>query len=183
VTSGLPSWTKDVGTLIGLGLSLVAVVRLVASGWSAFLEALTWVGGACLIAITLFCLFAALKPNKADAPEDEKPSLGNRAFFASVAIVLPVASLWMLSMGAKWILWIAGASILGATGVFIYLSYQGRQFLQRPSLRRCPDCAEDVKEEAHVCVFRPGLLARGRLGHRAGQRSPSRSGRPSVATC
>jgi hypothetical protein len=36
VKSGLPSWVKEVGALIGFVLSVVAFVRLAASGWSAF---------------------------------------------------------------------------------------------------------------------------------------------------
>ena len=50
----MPSWLTRIGALIGFVLSVVALVRLVASGWSAFWEALTWAGVVCVIGFTAF---------------------------------------------------------------------------------------------------------------------------------
>jgi len=157
VTSGLPPWTKEIGAVIGFVLSVVAFVRLAASGRSAFWEMLMWVGGVFLIAFVLLCLLAVLKPNKEDTPEDQRLSLGQRATAAAVGIFLSVLSLWRLSTGDEAVLRIAGASILGFTAFLIYQLVQERrqeQLRERAkSVKKCPDCAEEVKAEAHVCRY------------------------------
>ncbi len=156
VTSGLPSW-KEIGALIGFVLSAVAFVRLAASGWSAFWEVLMWVGGVFLIAFTLLCLFAVLKPNTENTPEERKLTLGQRAAAAVLGIGVSGLALWRLSTGDKAVLRIAGASILFFTGLLIYQLLQERreeQLRERAeSVKKCPDCAEDVKAEAHVCRY------------------------------
>jgi ribosomal protein L32/Na+/melibiose symporter-like transporter len=156
VTSGLPSW-KEIGALIGFVLSLVAFVRLAASGWSAFWEVLMWVGGAFLIAFALLCLFAVLKPNTENTPEDRRLALGERAAAAGLGIAVSALALWRLSMGDKAVLRIAGASILFFTVLLIYQLFQERrqeQLRERAkSVKKCPDCAEEVKAEAHVCRY------------------------------
>ena len=143
--------------MIGLVLSVVALVRLAASGRSAFWEMLTWVGGVFLIAFVLLCLFGVLKPNKKDTPEDQRLSLEQRAIFAALGIFLSVLSLWRLSTGDEAVLRIAGASILGFTAFSIYELVQDRreeQLRERAkSVKKCPDCAEEVKAEAHVCRY------------------------------
>jgi hypothetical protein len=153
----LPSWVKEVGALIGLVLSVVAFVRLAASGWSAFWEVLMWVGGAFLIAFVLLCLFAVLKPNKEDTPEDQKLSPGERAAAAGLGIFLSVFSLWRLSTGDKAVLRIAGASILFFTALLIYQIVQERrqeQLRERAkSVKKCPTARKEVKAEAHVCRY------------------------------
>jgi ribosomal protein L32 len=157
VTSGLPPWTKEIGAVIGFVLSVVAFVRLAASGRSAFWEMLMWVGGVFLIAVVLLCLFAVLKPNREDTPEDQRLSLGERASAAALGICLSVFSLWTLSTGDESVLRIAGASILGFTALLIYLVAQERRqehLRERAkSVKKCPDCAEEVKAEAHVCRY------------------------------
>jgi hypothetical protein len=157
VTSGLPSWVKEIGALIGLVLSVVAFVRLAASGWSAFWEVLTWVGGAFLIAVVLLCLFAVLKPNTKNTPEDRRLSLGERAAAAGLGIALSALTLWKLSTGDESVLRIAGASILFFTGLLTFWLLQERrqeQLRKRAELEKtCPDCAEEVKAEAHVCRY------------------------------
>ena len=148
---------KEVGALIGLVLSVVAFVRLAASGWSAFWEVLTWVGGVFLIACVLLCLVAVVKPNTENTPEAQKLSLGQRAAAAGLGIVLAVLSLWSLSRGDKAVLRIAGASILFFTTLSAYYVVQARlekQLRERAaSVKTCPDCAEEVKVEAHVCRY------------------------------
>jgi drug/metabolite transporter (DMT)-like permease len=150
VTLDLPSWVKQVGALIGLVLSVVAFVRLAASGWSAFWQVLTWVGGVFLIIFVLFGLFYVVTPNK-------KVSLGDRASVAGAGIFLSALTLWTLSTGDKAILRISGASILFFTAALIYLVVQERrqdQLRERAkSVKKCPDCAEEVKAEAHVCRY------------------------------
>jgi drug/metabolite transporter (DMT)-like permease len=153
----LPSWTKEIGALIGFVLSAVAFARLAASGWSAFWEVLMWVGGVFLIAFTLLCLLAVLKPNKEDTPEEQKLSPGQRAIAAALGIAVSGLALWRLSMGDKAVLRIAGASILVFTALLIYHLVQERlqeQLRERAkSVKKCPDCAEEVKAEAHVCRY------------------------------
>lgn len=143
-------WVKQIGALIGFVLSLVAFVRLAASGWSAFWEALTWAGGVCVIAFTLFCVYAALMPNK-------DISLKQRTGFAAAAIALPVFSLAMLSKGDKFVFTTFGASVLVVTGILIYTLSQ-QQYKQRRqeralSVKTCPDCVEEVKAAARVCRY------------------------------
>jgi len=157
VTIGLPSWVKEVGALIGLVLSVVAFVRLAASGWSAFWEVLMWVGGVVVIACVLLCLVAVVKPNKEDAPEEQKLSLGNRVGAAGLGIFLSVLTLWSLSRGDKAVLRIGGASVLFFTTLSAYYVVEARREKQRreraASVKTCPDCAEEVKAEAHVCRY------------------------------
>jgi hypothetical protein len=143
---------EKIGALIGFVLSVVAFVQLAASGWSAFWEALTRIGGAFLIAFTLLCLFAALKSNRKDTPEDKKLSLGERAVSATLAIAVPAVSLWSLSRGDT-VLRIAGTSLLVVTGFLIYQLYKERLVARAESVQTCPDCAEDVKAEAHICRY------------------------------
>jgi hypothetical protein len=153
VTADLPSRVKQVGALIGLVLSVVAFVRLAASGWSAFWEVLTWVGGVFLIACVLLCLVAVVKVNTKKTPEEQKISLGGRAAAAGLGILLSVLSLWSLSTGDKAIFRIAGASILFFTAFYIYEDVQNRRQQRAASVKTCPDCAEEVKAEAHVCRY------------------------------
>jgi hypothetical protein len=152
----LPSW-KEIGALIGFVLSAVAFVRLAASGWSAFWDVLMWVGGAFLIAFTLLCLFAVLKPNTENTPEERKLTLGQRAAAAVLGIGVSALALWRLSTGDKAVLRIAGASILFFTGLLIYQTLHERreeQLRERAKLvKKCPDCAEEVKAEANVCRY------------------------------
>lgn len=143
--------------MIGFVLSVVAFVRLAASGRSAFWEMLMWVGGVFLIAFVLLCLFAVFKPNTENTPEDRRLTLEQRAYVAALGIFLSVLTLWRLSTGDKAVLRIAGASILGFTALLIYQVVQERrqdQLRERAkAVKKCPDCAEEVKAEAHVCRY------------------------------
>jgi rRNA maturation endonuclease Nob1 len=111
------------------------------------------VGGVFLIAFVLLCLFAVVKPNKEDTPEDQKLSLGQRAGAGALGIGLSALALWRLSTGDKAVLRIAGVSILFFTALSIYYAVQERQEQLRERVKKCPDCAEQVKAEAHVCRY------------------------------
>ena len=153
----LPPLAKQIGAVIGFVLSVVAFVRLVASGWSAFWEMLMWVGGVFLIAVVLLCLLAVFKPNTEKTPEHRRLTLEQRASAAGLGIVLSVLTLWRLSTGDEAVLRIAGVSILGFSAFLIYDVVQDRrqeQLRERAkAVKKCPDCAEEVKAEAHVCRY------------------------------
>jgi amino acid transporter len=155
--SELPPWAKLIGAVIGLVLSVVAFVRLAASGWSAFWEVLMWVGGVFLIACVLLCLIAVFKPNFENTPEERRLTLEQRAAAAALGIFLSVLTLWRLSTGDEAVLRIAGVSILGFTTFLIYEVVQDRRQKQlserAKAVKKCPDCAEEVKAEAHVCRY------------------------------
>ena len=118
---------------------------------------MTWVGGVFLIAFVLFCLFGVLKPNTKNTPEARRLSLGQRAIFAALGISLSVLTLWLLSRGDKAILTIGGASILFFSTLSAYYFVQERfekqQRERAASVKTCPDCAEEVKAEAHICRY------------------------------
>jgi ribosomal protein L32 len=142
-------------------LSGVALIRLAASGWSAFWEVLRWVGGAFLVVFFVVCVAAVFKVNTKNTPESRRISVWQRALVAGVAIAVAGVSLVAWSLGdGRVVLGIAGASILFFGTLHSYFFVQDRRAQQQlaqarsmPTMRTCPDCAEEVKAEAHVCRY------------------------------
>jgi hypothetical protein len=145
---GLPQWAwlKEIGAAIGLVLSGVALVRLVVSGLSAFVDVLTWSGVVAAAAFTLLALVGAIRP-------DEDTTRKGRIGLAAVAILLPIFTASIVTNGDDSLLIILGATLYFITGILLYVIYDERKKIRAASVKECPDCLETVKRAARVCRY------------------------------
>jgi hypothetical protein len=147
--------------VIGFVTAIVGFAKLLRDGWGSIDVVLLWAGTAYLVFVIAILPYGIWKAWKARNAE-KRPGRSRAETFGE--IVGALFGLFVLAFWA-WILarsyatgsygWLYAFGALGLVGSALggLLQYRVEQRLRRARVKKCPDCAENVKAEARVCRY------------------------------